>query len=62
MTVFASLSSANSTEGGVRVLGEWVKAAASLPRATSCLVHRLAGTSALHDLLGLLLSHAALGY
>lgn len=38
------------------------EAAASLPRATSCLVRRLAGTSALHHLLGLLLSHAALSY
>lgn len=44
------------------MLGEWVKAAASLPRAMSWLVHRLAGTGALHHLLGLLLSHAALGY
>lgn len=63
MTVVASLSSADSKEGGGCVCGgEWVKAAASLPRATSWLVHRLAGTGALHHLLGLLLSHAALGY
>lgn len=40
----------------------WVKAAASLPRVTSWLVNRLAGTSAFHHLLGLFLSHAALGY
>lgn len=31
------------------------------PGATSWLVHRLTGTGALHHLLGLLLSHAALG-
>lgn len=49
-------------EVGVCVVGEWVKAAASLPRATSWLVYRLAGTGALHHLLGLFLSHAALGY
>lgn len=42
--------------------GGWVKATASLPRVTSCLVHWLAGTGALHHLLGLLLSHTALGY
>lgn len=60
MTVVASLSSADSEERCV--VGEWVKAAASLPWAASGLVHRLAGTGALHHLLGLLLSHAALGY
>lgn len=44
------------------MVGEWVKAAASLPRAMSWLVDRLAGTSALHHLLGLLLPHAALSH
>lgn len=60
----ASLSSANSKEGGVYVWGGeggWIKATASLRGATSWLVHRLTGTGALHHLLGLLLSHAALG-
>lgn len=63
MTVVASLSSANSKEGGVHVCGRGVgKGHCISPRATIRLGRRLAGSSALHHLLGLLLSHAALSY